>query len=251
MIKFFKKYHKWLGLVLTVFILLFSISGIILNHRNLFSPIDVNRNLLPKEYHYNNWNNAAVKGTTKINNDSILVYGNIGVWLTDSTFSKFSDFNAGFLSGIDNKKISKIFRTSKGELFAGTYFGLFKYSFSEKIWQRICLPIHKKRIVDIAEKGDTLLVMSRSELLKSTDYFIFTKCILPIPQNYNNKTGLFKTLWMIHSGEIYGFVGKLFVDIIGLIFIFLSITGLIYFINPYVIKRKNKKGKRYWRSQKI
>jgi len=101
---FLKKYHKWLGLILTVFILFASVSGIILNHRKALSGIDVRRTLLPKEYHYHNWNNAAVKGTEKINNDSVLIYGNIGIWLTDSSFSKFSDFNKGFPKGIDNRK---------------------------------------------------------------------------------------------------------------------------------------------------
>lgn len=243
MIKFFKKYHKWLGLILTVLILLFSVSGIILNHRGLFSRISIDRKYLPQDYHYTNWNNAAVKGTEKINNDSVLIYGNIGVWLTDSSFSRFSDFNAGFPKGIDNKKISKVFKTSQGSIFAGTFFGLFQYDYNNKLWQKVTLPIDKERITDIAEKGDTLLVLSRSELLKSTDYLHFTKSVLPVPENYDNKTGLFKTLWMIHSGEICGIAGKLFVDLIGLIFIFLSITGFVYFINPYIIKWKKKKEK--------
>jgi len=243
MVKFFKKYHKWIGIVLTIFILLFSISGIILNHRSLFSWIDVSRNFLPKEYHYNKWNNAAVRGAEKINIDSILFYGNIGLWLTDSSFTKFNDFNAGLPNGIDNRKISKVFKTSKGNLFAGTFFGLFQYHYNKNLWQKVNLPIDEDQIVDIAEKGDTLLVISRSYLLKTKDFFHFTKVVLPEPENYDNKTGLFKTLWMIHSGEIFGLIGKMIVDIIGLVFIFLSITGLIYFINPFVIKRKNINGK--------
>jgi len=105
--KFLRKYHKWLGLLSIVFVILFSFSGIILNHRQLVSNIDIDRSLLADEYQYNNWNNAAVKGTEKISNDSILIYGNIGVWLTDSTFSDFKDFNNGFPAGIDNKKISR------------------------------------------------------------------------------------------------------------------------------------------------
>ena len=133
MIKFFKKYHKWLGIILTIFILFFSISGIILNHRGLISVIDVNRKYLPKEYHYKNWNNAAVKGTEKINNDSILIYGNIGIWLTDSLFCRFSSFSSGFPKGIDNKKICKIYENSRGDLFTGTFFGLFQFDFEEKV----------------------------------------------------------------------------------------------------------------------
>jgi hypothetical protein len=243
MIKFLKKYHKWLGIILTLFILVFSVSGIILNHRELFSIIDVNRNYLPQVYQYNNWNNAAVKGTVKINNDSILIYGNIGVWITDSTFDDFADFNVGFPDGIDNRKMCSMYITKKGSLFAGSFFGLYKYDFKNNTWIETMLPIHEKRIVDISEKGDTLLVLSRSNLLKSTDYVNFDVVTLPEPENYDNKIGLFKTLWVIHSGEIYGTVGKLIVDSVGLIFIFLSITGLIYFINRLKIKSRGKKNK--------
>ena len=46
---------------------------------------------------------------------------------------------------------------------------------------------------------------------------------------------------MIHSGEIYGFVGKILVDIVGLIFIFLTLTGLFYFFNKSRLKRKKVK----------
>ena len=251
MIKFFKKYHKWLGIILTLFILIFSISGIILNHRQLFSGIDVNRNYLPQEYRYNNWNNAAVKGTEKIGNDSILIYGNVGIWLTDSLFSDFSDFNTGFPTGIDNRKISKVFYTKEGNLFAGTLFGLFSFDFEKKHWQKINLPIKKQRVTDITEKTDTLLVLTRSELLKTSDFKKFTVQILPAHKNYDNKVSLFKTLWLIHSGEIWGISGKLVVDFIALIFIFLSITGLIYFIAPSVIKRKKRKKKQYEKIKKL
>jgi len=231
MYNLFKKYHKWIGIVFTLFIMLFSITGIILNHRELLSGIDVNRELLPAQYEYNNWNSAAVKSTLKLNNDSILIYGNIGIWLTDSIQSQFSDFNMGFPKGIDHRKICKLFRTNKNELLAGTLFGLYKYSFSEKKWSKINLPIHEKRIVDIIQKNDTILLLSRSHLLKTTNISDFEIITLPNPENYDNKVGLFKTLWVIHSGEIYGEAGKILVDILGLILAILAISGLIIFVN--------------------
>jgi hypothetical protein len=216
---------------------LYSVSGIILNHRELLSGVDVNRKLLPSEYAYNNWNNAAVKSTLKLNNDSILIYGNIGIWLTDSVQSRFSDFNSGFPKGIDHRKICKLFRTNKNELLAGTLFGLYKYSFPNKKWNKIELPIHEKRIVDIIQKNDTILLLSRSHLLKTTNTSDFVIITLPNPENYDNKVGLFKTLWVIHSGEIYGEAGKILVDILGLIVAFLAISGLIVFINRIKVNK--------------
>ncbi len=110
---------------------------------------------------------------------------------------------------------------------------------------------HETRIVDISEKDDTLLVLSRSFLFSSTDGENFIKHQLEAPDGYDNKIGLFKTLWIIHSGEIYGTIGKLIVDGIGIIFIFLTITGFILFINHYLIKRKKRHNKSLDKIKKV
>ena len=248
---FFKKYHKWLGVILTIFIILFSLSGIVLNHREAFSGVNVKRTILPDKYQYKEWNNAGVKATLKIGCDSVLVYGNIGIWLTDTAFADFADFNAGFAKGIDNRKIAKILKTNKGGLFAATFFGLYQFKSSEKKWANIKLPITEKRVVDLLEINDTLYVMTRSHLLKTTDYHNFNRITIPQPEYYDNKIGLFKTLWTIHSGEIYGSIGKILVDIVGIIFIFLSITGFIYFINGYRIKKRRKYSKEFYKIKGI
>lgn len=238
--KFFRKYHKWLGVIITLFVLIFALSGIVLNHRQSFSGINVNRNLLPESYRYQQWNNAAIKGSCKVNQDSLFIYGNTGIWLTDSSFNHIIDFNQGFPKGIDNRKIHKVFLYKK-QLVAGTLFGLFIYNPQENSWQSIQkLPFE---IMDINAKGDSLLVLTRSALYITTDLIDFEEVVVPAPLAYNNKVGLFKTLWVIHSGEIYGRIGRLFVDLIALVFIFLSITGLIYFLAPGWIKRKKKQQK--------
>ena len=237
--KFLKKYHKWLGVILSLFIIFFSISGIILNHRELFSRIDVNRNTIPEEYRYNNWNNGAIKSSVELNADSTLIYGNLGVWLTDSDYSSFSNFNTGFPSGADNHKICKIIKTTNNNIFAASLFGLWKYSTKKQKWENINLGLKHKHIVDIIEQNNQVIVLSRSFVFKSTDYKTFEKITLKKPEIYDNKASLFKTLWFIHSGEIWGTIGILVVDLIGIIFIFLSITGIIFFVSSIsVIKRQ-------------
>jgi len=126
MVNFFRKYHKWLGLFFTLVFILFAISGIVLNHRELVSSVDVNRNWLPENYRYNEWNNAAVAGTCHLEADSVLIYGNIGVWLTDERGEVFAPFNAGFDDGVDNHKVSKVLKMNDGRLYAGTNYGLWK-----------------------------------------------------------------------------------------------------------------------------
>lgn len=243
-IKRLKKYHKYPSIVFSLFILVFVASGIVMNHRDLFSGMDVPRKFLLKEYQYQNWNNAAVKSACMIGQDSILVYGNIGVWLMDSAFNTFSDFNSGFPDGIDNRKISKIHMSEKGNLFAGTLFGLYAYNFGLKSWEPVEISEPDPQVVDIAEKDGSLLFLTRSFLLTASDDNnepVFTRLTLPPPKNYDNKEGLFKTLWVIHSGEIGGLAGKLFIDLMALIFVFLTFTGLVYWLFPGWIKRRKKR----------
>jgi hypothetical protein len=234
----FKKYHKWLGVFLAIFFVFFALSGIVLNHRGFFSSVDVGRGWLPADYHYSNWNNASIRGSVQIENDSILVYGNIGVWLTNRNYSEFIDFNKGFEKGIDNRKISDLHKTQTNQLFASTLFGLFK--FSENKWQKVQLPVKEERMVAITERGDSLIVMSRSHILYSLgkeNYSEFNVLPLKTPIGAENSVSLFKTIWVIHSGEILGSIGKIIVDFGGVALILLSVTGLIYFFAPKLLRK--------------
>jgi hypothetical protein len=238
MLRFFRKYHKWFSLTVTFFILLFAVSGIILNHRELFSGLDINRNLLPPVYRYSNWNLAAIKGSVKAGGDSILVFGNIGVWSTNSTFKSFHDMNGGFPRGIDNRKVNTLSWSPVSGLYAGTLFGLFR--FNGHTWEACALPGRGARVVKVLQQGDSLLVMTRSNLFVATrtsHYREFREIQVPKGEDSDGKAGLFKTLWVIHSGEIYGIAGKLIVDVVGVVFIILCITGLIYFFIPYRLKK--------------
>jgi hypothetical protein len=242
-LKIFRKFHKWPGIMITLFVILFSLSGILMNHRGLISAIDISRSILPEEYSYQNWNKAAVKSVLQISPDSALVYGNIGIWLSTDHFQTFQDWNAGFPDGIDNRKISKILKTQDGRLFAGTYFGLYEYSGNARQWKKIPLPVAEERITDLILKRNELLVQTRSFLLKSGDGKNFYPVVLPTHENYDGKASLFKTLWLLHSGELWGLAGKLAVDIFGLAILIISLTGLMHFIFPGWLKRRKEKKK--------
>lgn len=238
-----RKFHKWPGIMITLFVILFAVSGIFMNHRSLISGVDINRSLLPEDYSFQNWNKAAVKSVCLLGTDSALVYGNIGIWLSTDQFLTFQDWNAGFPKGIDNRKISKILKTPDGKLFAGTYFGLYQYSVQEHEWQKTTLPVSEERITDMIMRQNELLVQTRSFLMKSNDEKLFQTIILPAPVGYNGKASLFKTLWLLHSGEIWGSVGKLVVDLFGLAILIIALTGLMHFIFPKWLKHRKKKQK--------
>jgi hypothetical protein len=236
-IKIYKRLHKWPAFVIAFFALLFAVSGIIMNHRDIFSSLNVSRKLMPPTYTYKNWNQSAVRGSIAAGANEQLIYGNIGIWETDNEFHNFTDFNQGLSKGIDNRKIYSMVRFNN-DFFAGTHFGLFSRKPNGQSWQRIDLPVREQRIADLNLKGDTLLVLTRHYLLKSTNGTRFETVQLPAPVSYQRKTGLFETLWQLHSGELLGLPGKLIVDFLGLVTILLSVTGLLHFFFPKIIKRK-------------
>lgn len=245
-LKSLRKWHKWPSLIAGILLVIWSLSGIVLNHRDVFSGWDLERTWMPQEYHYKNWNNASVKGGIPLEGDSLLVYGNIGVWKTGPALSGFTDLNDGFGEGIDNRKVSALLKSPEGNIYAGTYFGLHYFDPGREEWKRISLPVKAERITDIIEKDSKIWVLTRSEVLVSEDQpgsFNPSVRKLPIPADYDDRIGLFKTLWVIHSGEIYGLAGKLVVDAVGIIFIFLTISGVLHFFAPGVIRRRRGRGK--------
>ena len=44
-----RKHHKWFGLILGFFIIMFCVSGLVLNHAELFSNVNISRSVLPSD----------------------------------------------------------------------------------------------------------------------------------------------------------------------------------------------------------
>ena len=115
-----RKQHKWLGIGLSFFMLMFCVSGILLNHRSLIKEVNVSRKYMPSRYEFRNWNGGLLRGTLDIGKDfmvdsmrnvdscrQLLLYGNGGIWLTNSKASYFKDFNEGLPEGADYRQIKK------------------------------------------------------------------------------------------------------------------------------------------------
>lgn len=242
-----KRYHRWPGLIISIILIYYAITGILMNHREIISGINISRTLLPENYKYNNWNQSSLKGSLKISKDSLLLFGNIGVWLTDSTYTNFIDFNHGFPNGMDNRKIFDLHLTENNNLYAATLFGLYCFDWEGERWQKIKLDVKIKRFVAVISRNDSVIAMNRSYLFKGVDagsQTNFEKIELKAPLGYKKDVGLFETIWQIHSGEIFGLPGKLFVDFLGVLVFILSVSGIIYFFFPGIIKRRKRKEKK-------
>jgi len=243
-IRKFKKYHKWPGIFIALFAFFFAVSGILLNHRNLISSIDIPRKWMPPGYQYKNWNLAGVRSSLSVGDDSLLIYGNIGVWMATKGLTSFTDCNNGFPDGIDKRKIYSIVKYRQS-LIAGTHFGLFVNTLNPGKWKQVPMLEGEDRICDLAVRKDTLLILTRNFLYRTIDLIHIEQIQLPPPEGYDRKAGLFLTLWELHSGQLFGFAGMLFVDILGLVLIFLSLTGLLHFLFPKWISRLKKQRQDY------
>lgn len=235
--------HKWGGLFFTLFLIIFALSGIVLNHRVALSEVDVPRSVLPPEYRMEHWNLGAVKGTLRVSSDSILLYGENGLWLTDSSRACFSRFERGMRPGADNRLVANVVRTHSGQLFAVTTFDAYQWNHSTQSWRRITERFAPSdRMTDAAVKGDTLVLQSRSELFLATaPYTHFERIHLKAPTNTPLGRFTFRTLWMLHSGELFGAWAQYFVDFLGIILIVLCLTGVVLAFFPKLLKRQRKR----------
>lgn len=252
-----RKQHKWLGIGLAFFLLMFCVSGVLLNHRQLIKNVNVSRKFLPSRYEFSNWNGGLLRGTLDISNlrpsdshgmqnscqaksDSchdILLYGNGGIWLTNSKASSFKDFNEGLPTGADFRQIRNVVKTErdgdKSSLFAVSPFALYRYG-AHGAWHEVKMPLDdNERLTDIACHDDTLVVLSRSFAYTSQPpYTSFTRVKIHAPKDYDGKVTTFRTVWLLHSGELFGTVGKFAVDAVAAVLVLLCITGFVFWLRP-------------------
>ena len=244
-----RKQHKWLGLGMCFFMLMFCVSGILLNHRPLIKNVNVSRKYLPSRYEFKNWNGGLLRGTldldksltedTLLSTDSchhLLIYGNGGIWFTDSRTSFFKDFNEGLPEGADYRQIRNVIRVSNGSIFAVSPFGLYRHG-THETWHEVKIALENdEKLTDVASHGDTLVVLSRSFAYTSLPpYTSFKRIQLHAPKDYDGKVTAFRTVWLLHSGELFGMAGKLVVDAVALFLVMLCLTGFIFWLKP---KRK-------------
>ena len=242
--KKWKWIHRWFSIVLGIILIFWAISGILLNHRDLISNIQISRDYLPASYRIHNWNNATVRSAYRVNDTSVIIYGNIGIWVCDPEFNHFEPFMEGLPKGIDPVRTMKVVGTESGKLFAATQSGLYERNGLTGTWKQIDLQSHDSRVMDLYLKSDSLIALSRSNvyIIKNFDDDKTVKSIqLKSSTTDDGKAGLFRTLWVIHSGELLGMAGKLMVDFLALALVFLIITGYIYFFFPGWIKRRKRK----------
>lgn len=233
-----RRLHKWGGLIMSFFLVLFCLSGVVLNHRSSVQNWNINRSLLPPSYRFEKWDKGFLRGTQAFRLDGrcqVLLYGYEGCWLTDSVASSFTDFNRGLPVGRDGRSLRSVVQTPNGHVFAAGQFALYTLSPVKPYrWLSVPLPLSgDERISDMTCRGDTLLVTGRSYLyLAVPPYDRFQRIELKAPDGFDGRVSLFRTVWLLHSGELFGVAGRILLDIIALCLIVICVTGWVYWLLP-------------------
>lgn len=229
--------HRWAGLIMVFFMLMFCISGLIMNHRGLVNGCDVSRSLLPSDYRIHNYNNGVAMGTVALPDDSVLLYGNVGVFKGDRRLNSLRDFNAGLPPGVDNRNVRNIVRTRSGVLYCAARSGLYRHD--GRRWTPVGLPDHTGQVSDVTLMPDStgVIALTRSDVYVGSTPPAFRKVRLQALPGQEPEVTLFKSVWNLHSGQLFGLPGVLVVDAIALVIIFLCLTGIVIFVMPYSIRR--------------
>lgn len=248
-----RRQHKWFGIIICFFMLMFCLSGIVLNHRDAVSDMNVSRGCLPGRYHYHKWNGGLMRGTIPYTSASVLIYGNSGIWLADSSGSAVSDFNAGLPQGADFRQIRSVVKTPSGQLLAVSILGLYRYDAEALRWRPVPIPKGEDELLaDAVCRNDSLIVAGRSYLYTATaPYTRFARIELKQPADYKGDVTLFRTVWMLHSGELFGLPGRIFVDAIAVILIVICVTGVMFWLLPKYIRRRRERGATAGNAQRL
>ena len=244
-------YHKFIGLSIILPLIWMSISGILLNHKELIEDYTMPHWLVPPMYNINNFTRSSIIDFVKID-DKTFIAGKKGIYLLDN--KKLISFSNGLRDEVILRKVWDLhYLKNKNILLAATEGGLYYLPIKENlltnmkqskesIWKKI--NITNSPIKKIVETDDELLIFTSSDFFLSTKDLNFKK-VTP-KRDENNHVTMIELFFHLHDGSAWGMVGKIIFDISGLIIIFLSISAFyIWFLPRRLIKKKgNLKRKR-------
>ncbi len=239
--------HKHLSLIAMVYFLWMGLSGIALNHPQLLRNFSFANRMMPANYQYQSWNRMSWRNSafSRYHDNLFYVGGKEGVWRSPDQGKSFTPLTAGFpQSAYDKDTFCLLLADYNGReiLFAGTRAGLF-YLQDEK-WRPVENPtLDNKPVIDLLQVDQQILAFTDSAAFKAridNHAPVFTALPLPRADGSAEQTPLYRWLRKVHDGSIFGLPGRLLVDGVGGLIIFLSLSGLLVWHVIYRKKRHKK-----------
>ena len=170
--KLSKWIHKYIGLLLVLFLMWESASGILMNHPELISNISVPGWLIPSHYHIENWNRSSLTRIvySNTNKERLFGSGKLGVWESNDGGKTFYPFMKGYTESYYYLKTNDLFlheNDSLQILFAAADDGLYYNSFIDNVWKQINLSEEKESVKRILPVEEQLVVFTESNVYRS------------------------------------------------------------------------------------
>ena len=238
-----RRQHRISSLAAVALLAVFCLSGLVLNHRSLTESVDVPSWLLTPYYTHARWDRGLMRGTCGVG-DSVVIYGASGMWRCDRHGAGIADFNAGLPANSSARHIISMEKRQDGTLLALAPGALYAMPRGGRVWRRMPLTADE-RFSDMTLAGDSVVVTGRSHVYVSARGASgpFRRIALGAPQEEGfGRPTLFRTVWMLHSGELFGLPGRLVVDGIALVFLLLAVTGLLMWMLRRRISRRRAGG---------
>lgn len=236
-----RRQHKWSGIAATLLLVMMCLSGLVLNHPDLVADLSVSRRWLPVWYQFHDWRGGLARGSLSLG-DSLLIYGSNGVWLTDTAGHTAADFAAGLPTAPAHRRVRSVVSRSDG-LWMVTPEGVWHRAAGDTLWREASpeLPAGD-RFTDLTTRGDTLVAVSRSHVfLSEAPGAPWRRVSLPQAQGRERSVSLFRSVWMLHSGTIFGAPGVAVVDAVSVVLIILAVTGMIIWIGGASLRRRARR----------
>ncbi len=252
LLKISKWLHKYIGLFLLVFLLWMSVSGVLLNHRDLISGFSVPGWLVPPQYDISNWNRSALTTVIFSGQHPSLAFGSgkQGIWKSSDAGRTFQPFMDGLPDSRYYRKTAHmlLMTADSGDewLLAGTNRGLYERALNHGSWRQISLGSEIKPVKKILHIDHQVVVLTESRAYSSGanpgelrfEPARFTRDV------QNSSVSLIDLFFHLHDGRIWGLPGKLLFDAVGLILFFLSLSAFYSWYYPWKRRREKTNGVR-------
>ncbi len=239
--------HKWLGLLLLLFLAWMSLTGVMMNHPGLIAGFTVPGWLIPPQYDYENWNRNALTDLvfSPSNPDVAWAAGKPGVWITRDGGAGFEPFMEGLPTSGYYRKTRDLLLVEHGGrelLLAGCDGGLFLRDVAEGSWREVDLAQGRQPVRRVVAAGEDVLVATDSRLFRSP--------LPPTPDSFREipitrdepkaRISLVRLFFDLHYGKAWGIVGVLLFDAVGLILFFLCVSAFYTWYFPWQSRRNRE-----------
>ncbi|HID22760.1 MAG TPA: PepSY domain-containing protein [Planctomycetaceae bacterium] len=243
--------HRYLGLLLFLYLAMQGVTGVLLNHPMLISGFSVPRWMVPSSYRIANWNRGSLRTVVFSEHDPSLGFlaGTEGVWKTTDGGVTFQSMASGYPRSRAERRTNHILLledVAPARLLAATRNGLYACSLEDEAWQRVPLGEGVENVRKILRIEDRVVVFTDSHAYESTPVTGAGSLSFRPVHLARKRSGqeegirLVKLMFGLHSGEIWGLPGRLLIDVVGVGLVFLSVSGIYMWYFPWARRRSSR-----------